>query len=92
MTAFEELFQMTTKLGLSTISRPAPHRKWRISVSRPDGAKLTGARASAIVEMSLCEIDADTPEQAAVLAVEKLKDRFQTLPVREEKTQKGETI
>lgn len=77
MTAFEELFQMTTKFGLSTISKKAPHDRWRIEVSMPYGASLTGARGNAEVELILCEIDADTPHQAAEAAVTRLKERLE---------------
>ncbi len=77
MTAFEELFQMTTKLGLSTISKRAPHGRWRIDVSLPNGANITGTKGSQrACDMSVCEVDADTPEQAAELAVKRLKERL----------------
>ena len=77
MTAFEELFQMTTKLGLSTISKRAPHGRWRIDVSLPNGANFTGTNgAQRACDMSVCEVDADMPEQAAELAVKRLKERL----------------
>ena len=77
MTAFEELFQMTTKLGLSTISKRAPHGRWRIDVSLPNGANITGTKGvQSACDMSVCEVDADTPEQAAELAVKRLKERL----------------
>ncbi|MBR2753426.1 MAG: hypothetical protein IKE02_06900 [Lachnospiraceae bacterium] len=80
MTAFEELFQMTTKLGLSTISKKAPHGKWRIAISMPNGATISGARnGTGVCELSLCEIDADTPDQAATLAVTQLKKRLEEI-------------
>lgn len=77
MTAFEELFQMTTKLGLSTISKRAPHGRWRIDISLPNGANITGTKGTlSACDMSVCEVDADTPEQAAELAVKRLKERL----------------
>lgn len=80
MTAFEELFQITTKLGLSTISKKAPHGRWRIEVSVPNGATITGAKiGTGECELSLCEIDADTPDQAATLAVTQLKKRLEEI-------------
>ena len=80
MTAFEELFQITTRLGLSTISKKAPHGKWRIDVSMPKGATITGAKTgTGECELSLCEIDADTPEQAATMAVTQLKKRLEEI-------------
>ena len=80
MTAFEELFQITTKLGLSTISKKAPHGRWRIDVSMPNGVTITGAKTgTGECELSLCEIDADTPEQAATLAVTQLKKRLEEI-------------
>ena len=80
MTAFEELFQITTKLGLSTISKKAPHGKWRIDVSMPNGATISGTRSgTGECEMSLCEIDADTPDQAATMAVTQLKKRLEEI-------------
>lgn len=80
MTAFEELFQITTRLGLSTISKKAPHGKWRIDVSMPNGAIITGAKTgTGECELSLCEIDADTPDQAATLAVTQLKRRLEEI-------------
>ena len=82
MTAFEELFQMTTKFGLSTISKKAPHNRWRIEVSMPCGANLTGAKGNPEAELILCEIDADTPHQAAEAAVIRLKERIEFISER----------
>jgi len=77
MTAFEEIFQMTSRLGLSTISKRAPHGRWRISIWLPEGANITGTKGSqSACDMSVCEVDADTPEQAAELAVKRLKERL----------------
>lgn len=82
MTAFEELFQITTKLGLSTISKKAPHNRWRIDVSVPNGTSLTGARGNADTELILCEIDANTPDEAAEAAVARLKERLEFINAR----------
>ena len=80
MTAFEEIFQMTSRLGLSTISKRAPHGRWRISIWLPEGANITGANGSnGACDLSICEVDADTPEQAATQALTRLKERLTEL-------------
>lgn len=92
MTAFEELFQMTTKLGLSTISKRAPHGRWRIDVSLPNGANITGTKGTQhTCDMSVCEVDADTPEQAAELAVKRLRERLHEINDRIEEIRGRET-
>ena len=92
MTAFEELFQITTKLGLSTISKKAPHNRWRIDVSAPNGTSLTGARGNADTELILCEIDASTPDEAAEAAVTRLKERLKFINERIAERNRQEAI
>ena len=80
MTAFEEIFQMTSRLGLSTISKRAPHGRWRISIWLPEGANIAGANSNnGTCDLSICEVDADTPEQAAMQALARLKERLKDL-------------
>ena len=80
MTAFEEICQITTKLGLSMISKSAPHGRWRIDILLPEGANITGTKGSGDgSDLSICEVDADTPEEAFITAATSLKERLKTV-------------
>ncbi len=79
MTAFEEIFQITARLGLSMTSKRAPHGRWRIDIWLPNGASIRGAKLKSTCDLSICEVDADNPEQAAKEALERLKKRLEEL-------------
>lgn len=76
MTAFEEIFQMGARLGLSIISKPAPHKRWRIIASLPCGATISGSLSHAQSDLVLSEVDANTPQEAAEMTLKILNKRF----------------
>ncbi len=78
MSPIEELFQLVARKNMSLLSRPAPHGKWRMSITWPEKANMTNAKSgNSVMDMDVCNIDACSPEQAAIQTLETVKKRLE---------------
>lgn len=91
MTPFEKIFQMTSKLGLSTLSKRAPHGRWRIDIWLPNGASITADSKRGTCDLMICQVSADTPGQAAAEALHRLEARLAELSEQIDTIRRGTT-
>lgn len=74
MTKIEELFQLAYKHGLSLNSKPAPHDKWMISVTKIGAVIIRSDIFGGTSDMELCTVTGDSPEEAASKALVRIKE------------------